>query len=194
VSQPDANGIDLQRLLEVDPTQMTRDELISLVRRVQSAAGARNQAPAATPPRQPASARPSNAVAGFDYTLLFDGGSLGNPGLGYGSFEIDGPGRGSLMSLKLDFGPNMTNNQAEFQALINGLKELLAIAPQDPADISLAIRGDSQLVIRGLKGEWKIKHPNLQPLFQEARTLLARFGRVDLAWHPRAKSVGAFGH
>lgn len=188
-----ANGVDLQRLLGVDPDQMTREELVALVRQLQTTTGG-GGVPKTSPAAKPAAKRPTNAVAGFDYTLVFDGGSLGNPGLGYGSFEIDGPGRGSLMSLKLDFGPNMTNNQAEFQALINGVKELLAIAPENPGDISLAIRGDSQLVIRGLKGEWKIKHPNLQPLFQEARTLLARFGRVDLAWHPRAKSVRTFGH
>jgi ribonuclease HI len=183
------NGVDLQRLLEVDPDQLSRDELISLVRRVQNAAGARNQAPAPVSRSQP---RPSNAVAGFDHTLVFDGGSLGNPGLGYGSFEVEGP-TGSIAGRKLEFGQNMTNNQAEFLALIHGLKELLAVVP-NPGELSLAIRGDSQLVIRGLKGEWKIKHPNLQPLFQEARALLTQFGRVDLAWHPRAKSVRTFGH
>ena len=43
-------------------------------------------------------------------------------------------------------------------------------------------------------GEWKIKHPGLQPLFNQARNLLSEFGRVDLAWHPRAKSVRTFGH
>jgi ribonuclease HI len=88
----------------------------------------------------------------------------------------------------------MTNNQAEFHALIAGLESLLAADGGDTKRLSLAVRGDSQLVIRGLKGEWRIKHPGLQPLYRQASELLRRFGSVDLAWHPRAESVRTFGH
>jgi ribonuclease HI len=74
------------------------------------------------------------------------------------------------------------------------LKRILELTGSQSSTSSLVIRGDSQLVIRGLKGEWKIKHPNVQPLFQEAAALLKRFGKVNLAWQPRQESVRTFGH
>lgn len=183
------DGIDAGRLLGVDPERLSHDALIALCRDLQQALAA--STPARKP--QPRPSRVKNAVAGKDYTLVFDGGSLGNPGLGYGSYEISGP-EGSTAARKLEFGNDMTNNQAEFHALIAGLQALLESTGQNAGSLSLAVRGDSQLVIRGLKGEWKIKHPGLQPLFQQARNLLGEFGSVDLAWHPRAKSVRTFGH
>ena len=88
----------------------------------------------------------------------------------------------------------MTNNQAEFRAMIAALEDLLErVGPRADA-LSVAVRGDSQLVIRGLSGEWRVKHPGLQPLHQRAADLLRQFGSVDLAWHPRRESVRTFGH
>jgi ribonuclease HI len=179
-----------QMLVDVDPDEFTRDELIELVRDLQRALTSANRTNAApTPPiRQPA-----RAVPGSDFTVVFDGGSLGNPGLGYGSFEIVDQ-QGSIAAEKIEFGNGMTNNQAEFRALIAGLDSLLAIVSERASTHSIAVRGDSQLVIRGLTGEWKVKHPGLQPLHRQARQLLDRFGSVDLAWHPRRESVRTFGH
>ena len=185
------NRIDVERLLDVDPGRLSHQALIDLCRDLQRALSAtRRPLPVSAQPQLGLS---PNAVAGADYTIVFDGGSLGNPGLGYGSYEISGT-NGSTAAHKLEFGDDMTNNQAEFHALIAGLQALLETADTDPRNLSLAVRGDSQLVIRGLKGEWKIKHPGLQPLFNQARNLLSEFGRVDLAWHPRAHSVRTFGH
>jgi ribonuclease HI len=191
VTERSRNRVDVERLLDVEPSRLSREALIDLCRDLQRALSANR--PPAPVPAQPRSGPSPNRVAGADYTIVFDGGSLGNPGLGYGSYEISGP-EGSTTARKLEFGDDMTNNQAEFHALIAGLQTLLETAGQDPQNLSLAVRGDSQLVIRGLKGEWKIKHPGLQPLFNQARNLLSDFGRVDLAWHPRAKSVRTFGH
>ena len=184
--------IDTERLLRVDPATLDHDSLIRLARDLQRALGG-----ATFPASQ---AKPAATQASFvdqagpgEYTLTFDGGSKGNPGLGYGSYEIDGP-HGIEAANRMEFGQNMTNNQAEFLALIAGLKRTLELTGGDPGTSSLAIRGDSQLVIRGLKGEWKIKHPNVQPLYLEAGALLKRFSKVDLAWHPRRESVRTFGH
>lgn len=183
---------DTERLLRVDPTTLDRDSLIRFARDLQRALGG------GKPPSPRAETRPAQAAlvkqAGpGDYTLTFDGGSKGNPGLGYGSYEIDGP-HGVEAANRMEFGHNMTNNQAEFLALISGVKRILELTGDQAITCRLAIRGDSQLVIRGLKGEWKIKHPNVQPLYQEAGALLKRFGKVDLAWHPRRESVRTFGH
>lgn len=191
MTKPSPDGIDAGRLLGVDPERLSHEALIALCRDLQQALAVAS--PVRKPQPQQRLSRVKNAVAGADYTIVFDGGSLGNPGLGYGSYEISGP-EGSTAARKLEFGDDMTNNQAEFHALVAGLQALLETSGENAGNLSLAVRGDSQLVIRGLKGEWKIKHPGLQPLFQQARNLLGEFGSVDLAWHPRAKSVRTFGH
>jgi ribonuclease HI len=137
--------------------------------------------------------QPVRAVPGADYTVVFDGGSLGNPGKGYGSYEIAGPDE-TIAARQVEFGNDMTNNQAEFHAVIAALEELLQRAGPRAGALSIAVRGDSQLVIRGLTGEWRVKHPGLQPLHKRATELLRQFGNVDLAWHPRRESVRTFGH
>ena len=113
-------------------------------------------------------------MPGADYTVVFDGGSLGNPGQGYGSYEIAGPD-GTVAARQVQFGNDMTNNQAEFRALIAALEDLLERVGARAGALSLAVRGDSQLVIRGLTGEWRVKHPGLQPLHRQAADLLEQF-------------------
>jgi ribonuclease HI len=184
--------IDTERLLRVDPSTLDHNSLIRFARDLQRAlGGGRTPAPKVEP--RPAQASFVEQAGPGAYTLTFDGGSKGNPGLGYGSYEIEGP-QGIEAANRMEFGHNMTNNQAEFLALIAGVKRILELSGSQASTSSLVIRGDSQLVIRGLKGEWKIKHPNVQPLFQEAAALLKRFGKVNLAWQPRQESVRTFGH
>jgi ribonuclease HI len=180
------------RLLEIDPETLSQRELIDLVRTLQEALAAPEPLPtaASAPARE---LQPASAVPGADYTIVFDGGSLGNPGKGYGSYEIVGP-EGSVAARKVQFGDDMTNNQAEYRAVIAGLEELLEHVGPSAGSLSVAVRGDSQLVIRGLTGEWRVKHPGLQPLHRQAADLLRRFKRVDVAWHPRRESVRSFGH
>jgi ribonuclease HI len=174
--------------VEVDPESLSREELIALVCELRAALAHREPQP---PPQCPP--RGAKAVRDADFTLVFDGGSLGNPGKGYGSYEVLTP-EGTIAARQLEFGDGMTNNQAEFRAVIAGLEDLLARLAGDAAAASLAVRGDSQLVVRGLAGEWKVKHPGLLPLHRQASELLRHFGSVDLAWHPRRESVRAFGH
>lgn len=184
-----AGDDDLGRLLDIDPEELSRDQLIGLARRLQGAL--RRGRASRTPESSPRRAAPS--VAGVDFTVVFDGGSLGNPGKGYGSFQIVEP-QGVLAARQLQFGDGMTNNQAEFHALIAALQELLLTIGPRAETASLAVRGDSQLVIRGLTGEWKVKHPGLQPLHHEALALLQKFARTDIAWQPRRESVRTLGH
>ncbi len=131
-----------------------------------------------------------------DITLVFDGGSLGNPGKGYGSFHLaDRTGFASIE--RLDFGDDVTNNQAEYRTFIAGLQAAIAHAnTQDlnPMSHSICVKTDSKLVVEQVSGRWKVKHPGLQPLCLQARQLLARFGRSDIAWQPRSKTVKLLGH
>jgi ribonuclease HI len=105
-------------------------------------------------------------------TAYIDGGSRGNPGpAGYGVQIVDDDGvvvaelHGSLA--------HCTNNVAEY----NGLLAALAWAV-DRGLASLHVRSDSELLVKQLRGEYRVKNPGLQPLFQDARALVARIGRV----------------
>jgi ribonuclease HI len=178
-------------LLDVDPEALSRPELIDLVRALQATIANGPQARSTGAGKR--SRPPAKAVPGADYTVVFDGGALGNPGLGYGSYAIVTPS-GPVAERQIEFGDQVTNNQAEFRALIAALEDLLQQLGPEASSRAIAVRGDSQLVIRGLSGEWKVKHPGLQPLHRQTSDLLRRFGSVDLAWHPRRESVRTFGH
>lgn len=131
-----------------------------------------------------------------DFELVFDGGALGNPGAGYGSFQLKDREGYSEIS-RLDFGDNVTNNQAEYRTLIAGLEAALCRAGElgrQPRTLHVRVRTDSKLVVEQVLGRWKVRHPNLQPLNVRARTLLAQFGSTDIAWHPRVESVRILGH
>ena len=194
MTQDDDSDRQSDELLAIDPETLSHQQLIALVRDLQGAlAGGARQMPASNPTAGNVRLQPVTSVTGADYTVVFDGGSLGNPGQGYGSYEIAGPD-GTIAARQVQFGNDMTNNQAEFRAVIVALEDLLErVGPRANA-LSVAVRGDSQLVIRGLTGEWRVKHPGLQPLHRRAADLLRRFAKVDLAWHPRRESVRTFGH
>lgn len=132
-------------------------------------------------------------VAGSDFTIVFDGGAIGNPGKGYGSYQIVGPD-GVVSEQSLNYGDNITNNQAEFMTIIKALEDLRARQGDQTPRTRLAIRGDSQLVINTITGKWKARHPGLIPLHQRAVALLREFGRTDIKWQPRSKSVAILGH
>jgi ribonuclease HI len=194
VIQNDERNRQSDGLLDINPEALSHQELIDLVRELQRAlAGQAQMISASGPTARAVPLQPARAVPGVDYTIVFDGGSLGNPGQGYGSYEIAGPD-GTIAARQVQFGNDMTNNQAEFRAIIAALEDLLERVGPRADVLSVAVRGDSQLVIRGLTGEWRVKHPGLQPLHERAADLLRRFENVDLAWHPRRESVRTFGH
>jgi ribonuclease HI len=193
VTHDNGSNRPVDGLLDIDPEALSHQQLIDLVRDLQGALAGRAEEMPASGPTGNARLRPVSAVPGADYTVFFDGGSLGNPGKGYGSYEIAGPD-GTIAARQVQFGNDMTNNQAEFHAILAALEDVLERVGPRAGALSVAIRGDSQLVIRGLSGEWRVKHPGLQPLHQRAADLLRQFGSVDLAWHPRRESVRTFGH
>ncbi|MEX2426597.1 MAG: reverse transcriptase-like protein [Thermomicrobiaceae bacterium] len=132
----------------------------------------------------------------MNLALIFDGGSLGNPGRGYGSFRITVNGQ-HLPLQELEFGDNVTNNQAEYRTMIEGLKYALALLRENdlaPNDAEIDVLTDSKLVVEQVNGRWKVKHEGLKPLQREAKTLLSTFRRGGLTWHPRKESVKVLGH
>jgi len=127
------------------------------------------------------------------FAIVFDGGSLGNPGKGYGSFQISAP-TGVLAHEKLNFGDRVTNNQAEYRTLIAALERLAADLGGDVAQTAVVVNGDSALVVNQVNGDWKVKHPDLAPLHRRAVELLGAFGKTDVRWHRRSNSVKVLGH
>ena len=131
-----------------------------------------------------------------DYVIVFDGGSEGNPGFGYGSYAVvarDGRKR----MRRLDFEDGMTNNEAEYDTLIAALDDVsqrVEAAGKRPADFTLEVRGDSSLVLRQVRGEWKAKEDRMRRRRDMVRSLLARFGGYRLVGQPREESVKVLGH
>ena len=131
-----------------------------------------------------------------DYVIIFDGGSEGNPGFGYGSYAVltrDGRQR----VRRLDFGDGMTSNEAEYDTLIAALEDVserAEAAGQGPADFTVEVRGDSTLVLKQVRGEWKAKNERMRQRRDLVRSLLARFGGFRLLKQPRAETVEILGH
>ena len=136
-------------------------------------------------------------VSEWDYTLTFDGGADPNPGKAYGSYHIRTRAGRERLESRLQFGDRMTNNQAEYLALKNGVEDLIRTiekAGKRPEDYSVEVFGDSSLVIKQLRGEWKVKDVKMLPLYEETIKLLRRFKRTSLNWHDRSNSVRLLGH
>ncbi|MGW4637278.1 bifunctional RNase H/acid phosphatase [Sphaerisporangium sp. NPDC004334] len=115
-----------------------------------------------------------------------DGGSRGNPGpAGYGAVVKDTDGQ--VLAEAADALGVATNNVAEYQGLIAGLRSALALGGEGAA---VEVRMDSKLVIEQMAGRWKIKHEGLRPLAREAAALAGRL-RVSWKWIPRERNRDA---
>lgn len=110
----------------------------------------------------------------MEFTLYADGGARGNPGpAGSGAVVFDTAGKRVVEVA--DYIGIATNNVAEYEAVLRGLKALVAEYPEGYfAHVPLLIRMDSKLVIEQLKGAYKVKHPNLIPRYLEVKNVLAR--------------------
>jgi ribonuclease HI len=110
--------------------------------------------------------------SGGSATANVDGGSRGNPGpAGYGvRIQRDD---GTVVDLKESL-PLATNNVAEYR----GLLAALTWAVQNGIS-RLHVRSDSLLLVKQMDGAYRVKHPGLQPLHEEARSLAKRIGRVS---------------
>ncbi|MEX2540020.1 MAG: ribonuclease HI family protein [Actinomycetota bacterium] len=104
--------------------------------------------------------------------LYVDGASFGNPGpSGIGFVLTQGDKIVAEGSEDIGWG---TNNQAEYRALLAGLREAI-----ERGFDSLLVRGDSQLLVRQVTGEYKVKDRKLKSLMIEIQELIRRFERVS---------------
>ena len=113
-------------------------------------------------------------------TLFADGGSRGNPGpAASGAVLIDAQGQ-VLDEIGRYLGV-ATNNVAEWTALLIGLERA-----KERGIRRLSVRLDSELVVKQMRGEYRVKHAALQPLHRRAQGLLRSFEHVDIQ-HVRRK-------
>jgi ribonuclease HI len=118
-------------------------------------------------------------------TLFADGGSRGNPGpaaSGAVLFADDG----TVLAEIGEYLGIATNNVAEWRALVSGLERARELGVQD-----LAIRMDSELVVRQVTGVYRVKHADLIPLHAKAKSLLRNFKSVDIRHVPRKQNAAA---
>ena len=111
--------------------------------------------------------------------VYFDGACRGNPGpAAVGWVIVTGDGIAAEGGQRIG---ETTNNQAEYAALLRALE-----AAQDFGASEVDIRGDSQLIVKQVRGEWDTNDPELREQRVRVRELLTDFDRWSIAHVPRA--------
>jgi ribonuclease HI len=114
-------------------------------------------------------------AAGADLHIHIDGASRGNPGQASWGVYITRPDGVEVASLHGCLGET-TNNVAEYYALIHALRYAL-----DHGARRVRVFSDSLLVVEQMAGRFKVKHPNMIPLYREAATLMRRLESATLS-------------
>jgi ribonuclease HI len=123
------------------------------------------------------------------YILHTDGGARGNPGPAAVGAVIEGDeiGRVELS----EYIGETTNNDAEYQAAIRGLKKLKSILGGKVAEAEVLVNADSELMVKQMNREYKVKDKNLQVLFMELWNLCMEFNSVIFFHVRREQNAGA---
>lgn len=117
--------------------------------------------------------------------LYTDGGARGNPGPAAAGVVLEDSSDNTVKELGLYLG-EITNNQAEYKALILGMETAQTMGVKE-LDCIL----DSELVVRQLIGEYKVKNAGLRPLWQEAKNLEKKFDKITYSHVKRHKNKDA---
>jgi ribonuclease HI len=117
--------------------------------------------------------------------VYVDGGARGNPGpaaIGVVISDADG----SVLDEVAETIGVATNNVAEYRALLKGVERASALGADE-----IELVNDSELVARQLTGAYKVKHPAMKPLYEQAIAALQGFGRWKVRTVPRAQNARA---
>jgi ribonuclease HI len=114
-----------------------------------------------------------------------DGGARGNPGPAAIGVVVSDR-HGDVLDEHAERIGVATNNVAEYRALLKGLEKAAALGARE-----IEIVNDSELVARQLTGVYKVKHPAMKPLYEEARAALRGFNRWRIRSVPRAQNARA---
>ncbi len=144
--------------------------------------GAAKQLGGAEPDPRP-TARVTSPGEARRVRVFTDGAARGNPGpAGAGAVVLDGEGR--VLARLGRFLGKQTNNVAEYQGLLLGLRRARQMGARE-----VEVRADSQLLVRQLQGKYAVKNEVLKRLHEEALAMLRSFDRYELLHVPREQNA-----
>jgi len=118
--------------------------------------------------------------------VYIDGGARGNPGPAGVGVVVESFDDGVVLHESGAFLGKATNNVAEYRGLLAGLRSALALGATE-----VDVFSDSQLVVRQMSGEYRVKNSGLQPLYRQARELVEKFGGFTINHIGRDKNKKA---
>lgn len=124
------------------------------------------------------------------YTIYTDGGSRGNPGPAAVGYTIEGPGVGSVA--QGEYLGQTTNNVAEYTAVIRALAKLKSLIGAERAKTAqVHIRADSELLVKQVNRQYKVKDADLMQLFVQLHNARLDFAEVTFTHVRREQNTGA---
>ena len=133
----------------------------------------------------------NKGAAAVIITVYFDGGARGNPGVaGAGAVitrQIRGEEASRVVKVRQYCGPNATNNVAEYTGLLVGLRTAKEFAEEtiknagdgNAIDIQVNIRGDSDLIIKQMNGQYRCNNAGLIPLYDDCRSIASQLMMLE---------------
>jgi ribonuclease HI len=125
------------------------------------------------------------SAAETSLVLHVDGGARGNPGPAAIGVVVSRPDGTVVEEVSETIGV-ATNNVAEYRALLRGVGRAAALGARE-----LEIIGDSELIARQVSGVYKVKHPSMRPLHEQAVSALRNFDTWRIRTVPRAQNARA---
>lgn len=119
-----------------------------------------------------------------DCTIHIDGGSRGNPGPASFAFVLQP--RGAPAIEENGYLGSTTNNIAEYTALVRALERAASLALK-----RLHVLSDSELLVRQMNGQYRVKNERLLPLYETAKSLVEKFEHVHIQHIPRSQNSRA---
>lgn len=124
--------------------------------------------------------------------IYTDGGSRGNPGPAAAGVVICNDKDQASKKYSEFLGENLTNNQAEYMAVIFALKKTKALfGKKKVKKMEVFLKSDSELLVSQLNGEYKILDDKIKPLFIDVWNLKLDFGKVEFSHIKREKNKEA---
>lgn len=119
--------------------------------------------------------------------IYTDGGARGNPGPA-GAGAVIYKNAQKIGEVKKFLGPRQTNNWAEYEALALALEEVRRLGY---GDHELEVRMDSELIVKQMRGEYRVKEPSLKPQHAAVQALIQKFPVVHFIHVPREQNKEA---
>lgn len=116
-----------------------------------------------------------------DIVIKTDGGALWNPGPAASAFVVENDNK--IICLHSEYIGIATNNEAEYKAVIMALEYV----KEKFTTKKISIFSDSQLVVKQLNGEYKVKAAGIIPLWSRAKKLMSEIN-ASIDWIPRSKN------